>query len=61
MPDQRAAVLGDVHGNVGWIRVLANGLPYLAPEVTTILQFGDWWMPSIEVDEAFADTNITAP
>lgn len=60
LPDQRVAVLGDVHGNVGWIRMLARALPHLAPDVTTILQLGDWWMPPAQVDEAFADTNITA-
>lgn len=58
LPDQRVAVLGDVHGNVGWMRMLAKALPPLAPEVTTILQLGDWWMPSDEVDEALADTAI---
>ncbi|WP_060921113.1 metallophosphoesterase [Microbacterium paraoxydans] len=60
LPDQRVAVLGDVHGNIGWLRMLARALPYLAPDVTTILQLGDWWMPPTEVDEAFAETNITA-
>ena len=59
LPDQRVAVLGDVHGNVGWIRMLARALPHLAPDVTTILQLGDWWMPPAEVDEAFAETAIT--
>lgn len=58
LPDQRVAVLGDVHGNVGWMRMLARALPTLAPDVTTILQLGDWWMPSDEIDEAFADTAI---
>ncbi|WP_372446053.1 antitoxin VbhA family protein [Microbacterium maritypicum] len=60
LPDRRVAVLGDVHGNVGWIRMLARALPFLAPDVTTILQLRDWWMPPAEVDEALADTNITA-
>lgn len=40
--------------------MLARALPYLAPDVTTILQLGDWWMPPTEVDEAFAETNTTA-
>lgn len=57
LPDQRVAVLGDVHGNVGWIRMLARALPYLAPDVTTILQLGDWWMPPEEVDEALTETS----
>ncbi|WP_222839261.1 metallophosphoesterase [Microbacterium sp. 4-7] len=59
LPDQRVAVLGDVHGNVGWIRMLARALPHLAPDVTTILQLGDWWMPPDEVDEALTETGIT--
>lgn len=60
LADERVAVLGDVHGNSGWMRMLAKALPYLAPDVTTILQLGDWWMPAAEMDEAFAATNITA-
>ena len=59
LSDQRVAVLGDVHRNVGWMRMLAKALPYLAPDVTTILQLGDWWMPASDIDEAFADGNIT--
>lgn len=59
LPDQRVAVLGDVHGNVGWMRMLAKALPHLAPDVTTILQLGDWWMPPGEIDEALAETGIT--
>lgn len=59
LADQRVAVLGDVHGNVGWIRMLSRALPYLAPDVTTILQLGDWWMPPDEVDEALSETGIT--
>lgn len=58
LPDQRVAVLGDVHGNLGWMQMLSRAFPPLAPDVTTILQLGDWWMPSGEVDEAFADTAI---
>src|SRR5690606_67141 len=59
LPDHRVAVLGDVHGNVGWIRMLSRALPHLAPDVTTILQLGDWWMPADEIDRALADTSIT--
>lgn len=58
LPDARVAVCGDWHGNVGWSRLLANALPHLAPDVTTLLHLGDWWMPPAEADEAFADTNI---
>ena len=59
LPDQRVAVLGDVHGNVGWIRMLARALPHLATDVTTILQLGDWWMPADEIDRALTETSIT--
>lgn len=58
LPDQRVAVCGDWHGNVGWARTLARVLPYLAPDVTTLLHLGDWSMPQDEVDEVFAETDI---
>lgn len=59
LPDQRMAVLGDVHGNVGWLRTVARILPALAPDITTILQLGDWWTDHVAVDDVFADTAIT--
>ncbi|MFD6817728.1 metallophosphoesterase [Microbacterium sp. NPDC060132] len=58
LPDQRVAVCGDWHGNVGWARTVARVLPYLAPDVTTLLHLGDWSMPQDEVDEVFAETDI---
>jgi hypothetical protein len=58
LPDQRVAVCGDWHGNIGWVRTLSRVLPALAPDVTTILQLGDWWIDPDLVDEALADTNI---
>lgn len=58
LPDQRVAVCGDWHGNAGWARMLGRALPHLAPDVTTILHLGDYWMNGDEVDEAFADTGI---
>ncbi|KQR49808.1 hypothetical protein ASF87_10315 [Microbacterium sp. Leaf161] len=58
LPDQRVAVCGDWHGNVGWARMIARVLPRLAPDVTTLLHLGDWQMPPGETDEAFADTSI---
>lgn len=58
LPDQRVAVCGDWHGNIGWARTIARALPHLAPDVTTILQLGDWQMPSAETDEVFAETSI---
>ncbi|MFJ3473458.1 metallophosphoesterase [Microbacterium maritypicum] len=58
LPDERVAVCGDWHGNVGWVRTLARVLPELAPDVTTILQLGDWWIDPDVVDEALAGTNV---
>lgn len=59
LPDQRVAVCGDWHGNQGWARMISRALPYLAPDVTTLLHLGDWWMPPDAVDEIFAETPIT--
>lgn len=58
LDDSRVAVCGDWHGNVGWVRTLARVISALAPDVTTILQLGDWWMDPAVTDEIFADTNI---
>ncbi|MCM3778800.1 antitoxin VbhA family protein [Microbacterium hydrocarbonoxydans] len=58
LPDQRVAVCGDWHGNVGWARMVSRALPTLAPEVTTLLHLGDWWMPPAETDAIFAETHI---
>lgn len=58
LPDQRVAVCGDWHGNLGWARTLARGLPYLASDVKTLLHLGDWAMPAAEIDEVFAETDI---
>lgn len=58
LPDERVAVCGDWHGNVGWARTLARALPALAPDVTTMVHLGDWSMPTTETDAAFAETNI---
>lgn len=58
LPDQRVAVCGDWHGNVGWARTVARVLPHMAPDVTTLLHLGDWSMQATEVDDAFAETNI---
>ncbi|WP_217583685.1 metallophosphoesterase [Microbacterium sp. GbtcB4] len=59
LPDQRVAVCGDWHGNVGWARTLARAIPTLASDVTTILQLGDWWIDPEVVDEVFAGTSIS--
>ena len=58
LPDQRVAVCGDWHGNIGWARTIARVLPYLAPDVTTLLHLGDWGMPPVEIDEVFSQTDI---
>ncbi|QDE35598.1 metallophosphatase family protein [Microbacterium foliorum] len=58
LPDQRVAVCGDWHGNIGWARTIARVLPYLASDVTTMLHLGDWSMPEAEIDEIFAETGI---
>ncbi|MBT2485900.1 MULTISPECIES: metallophosphoesterase [unclassified Microbacterium] len=58
LPDQRVAVCGDWHGNIGWARMISQALPRLAPDVTTILHLGDWQMPPAETDETFAGTSI---
>lgn len=59
IPDRRVAVCGDWHGNVRWTQTLARVIPTLAPDVTTILQLGDWWIDPEVVDEVFADTSIS--
>lgn len=58
LPDTRVAVCGDWHGNGGWVETLAKILIALAPDVTTILQLGDWWMDPGLTDEIFAETSI---
>ncbi|MFD7871506.1 metallophosphoesterase [Microbacterium sp. NPDC059771] len=58
LPDTRVAVCGDWHGNVGWVRTLAPAIGRLAPDVTTILQVGDWWMDTELTDPVFLDAGI---
>lgn len=58
LPDRLVAVCGDWHGNQGWARMISRALPYLAPDVATMLHLGDWWMPPAAVDEIFAETAI---
>ncbi|WP_136045019.1 antitoxin VbhA family protein [Microbacterium sp. K41] len=59
LPDHRVAVCGDWHGNQHWARMISRALPKLAPDVTTLLHLGDWWMPPHAVDEIFGETSIT--
>ncbi|MFJ2543030.1 metallophosphoesterase [Microbacterium sp. NPDC087589] len=58
LPDQRVAVVGDVHGNFRWMDIIARATQVLAPDVTTILQLGDWWMDPDTTDEALDGTGI---
>lgn len=58
LPDRRVAVCGDWHGQISWARLLAKALPSLAPDVTTVLHLGDWWMNPAAVDDSFAGTGI---
>lgn len=58
LPDQHVAVCGDWHGNLGWVRTLAPAITALAPDVTTIMQLGDWWMDTEQSDRIFADAGI---
>lgn len=58
LPDAHIAVCGDWHGNLPWARAVAKALHAHAPEVTTVVQLGDWWMRPDDVDAAFAGTNV---
>lgn len=58
LTDDRVAVTGDWHGNEGWVRTLGRATGSLAPEVTTVLQLGDWWTNPEAVDRAFAKTSV---
>ncbi|MCT1365047.1 MULTISPECIES: metallophosphoesterase [unclassified Microbacterium] len=58
LPDQRVAVVGDVHGNFRWLDIVARAVQELAPEVTTMLQLGDWAMDPDTTDEALDGTAI---
>lgn len=58
LADERVAVCGDWHGNLGWLRTLAPAVTRLAPGVTTVLQLGDWWMDTQSSDQIFADAGI---
>ena len=58
LQDERVALCGDWHGNVGWLRMLTRALPNLAYDVTTVLQLGDWGMDPHETDPLFAEAGI---
>jgi hypothetical protein len=58
IPERRVAVCGDWHGNYRWMDIVARSVRSLAPDVTTILQLGDWWMDPDTTDEALDGTGI---
>jgi len=58
LPDQRVAVVGDIHGNFRWLDIVARAAQTLAPDVTTMLQLGDWAMDPDTTDEALDGTGI---
>lgn len=58
LPDNRVAVCGDWHGNLAWLRTLAPAITALAPDVTTVLQLGDWWIDADESDRILAAAGI---
>lgn len=58
LPDRRVAVVGDIHGNFRWMDIVARSIRTLAPEVTSVLQLGDWWMDPDTTDEALDGTGI---
>lgn len=58
LPDERVAVCGDWHGDVEWLRTVRHAVQVAAPDVTTILQLGDWWMAPEASDAMFADSGI---
>jgi len=58
LPDQRVAVCGDWHGDFDWLRTVRSAVQVAAPDVTTILQLGDWWMDRDACDAVFAGSGI---
>ncbi len=58
LPDHRVAVAGDWHGNLGWVKTVGRGIHRLAPEVTTVLQLGDWWLNPEQADEVLQPCGI---
>lgn len=58
LPDQRVAVVGDIHGNFRWLDIVARAVQTLAPDITTMLQLGDWAMDPDTTDEALNGTGI---
>ncbi|MDP3952986.1 metallophosphoesterase [Microbacterium sp.] len=42
LPDERVWLVGDVHGNAGWIQALLPAMRRFDPSIRTILQVGDY-------------------
>lgn len=58
LTDERVAICGDWHGNVGWVRTAARAISRLAPDVKTVLQAGDWWMDLAKSDQIMSAFGI---
>lgn len=58
LADDRVAACGDWHGNVRWVRAVSAAIRTLAPDVTTVLQAGDWWMDPEQTDDIFVEAGI---
>ena len=58
LADRRVAVVGDIHGNFRWLDIAARAVQKLAPDITTMLQLGDWAMDPDTTDEALDGTGI---
>lgn len=58
LPDERVAVCGDWHGNVGWVGTAVDAISRIAPDVNTILQAGDWWMDLPRSDKIMRNGGI---
>ncbi|MFJ6678611.1 metallophosphoesterase [Microbacterium sp. NPDC091382] len=54
----RVAVAGDLHGSESWLRNVMRTVRSEAPDVTTILQLGDWWMDLDASDELASEFDI---
>jgi len=59
LPDEWVAVCGEWHANVGWLRTAAAAISRMMPEITTILQLGDWWTDAEYPDPIFTDAGIS--
>ncbi len=58
LQSRRVAVAGDWHGSLTWLRNIMRTVHSAAPDVTTILQLGDWWMDLEASDELAVEYGI---